>query len=84
MSFILISLIFWLLFFLLCRLSCDKEIVRCVRHREHWIAQTTHYLSVVGKFPDYATGPSRLTTQLPQMVPVPCPAWLLSVYANDV
>ncbi len=101
MSFILISLIFWLLF-LLCRLSCDKEIVRwmwgrslgnsstsayrnlCVRHREHWIAQTTHYLSVVGKFLDYATDPSRLNTQLPQMVPVPCPAWLLSVYANDV
>ncbi len=89
-------------FFLLCRLSCDKEIVRwmrgrslgnsstsayrnlCVRHREHWIAQTTHYLSVVGKFPDYATDPSRLTTQLPQMVSVPFPAWLLSVYANDV
>ncbi len=56
----------------------------CVRHREHWIAQTTHYLSVVGKFPDYATDPSRLTTQLPQMVSVPFPAWLLSVYANDV
>lgn len=56
----------------------------CVRHREHWIAQTTHFLSVIGKFPDYATDPSSLAAQLPQMVPVPCPGWLLSVYAKDV
>lgn len=54
----------------------------CVRHREHWIAQTTHYLSVVAKFPDYATDPSSLGAQVPQMVPVPRPAWLLSVYAR--
>lgn len=56
----------------------------CVRHREQWIAQTTHYLSVVGKFPDYVTDPSSLAAQLTQMVPVPSPAWLLSVYAKDV
>ncbi|XP_056328978.1 uncharacterized protein LOC130241304 isoform X1 [Danio aesculapii] len=56
----------------------------CVRHREKWIAQTTHYLSVVGKFPDCTTDPSSLAARLPQMVPVPCPAWLLSVYAKDV
>ncbi|XP_052472153.1 uncharacterized protein LOC128028874 [Carassius gibelio] len=56
----------------------------CVRHREHWIAQTTHFLSVIGKFPDHATDPSSLANQLPQMVPVPCPGWLLSVYAKDV
>lgn len=56
----------------------------CVRHREQWIAQTTHYLSVVGKFPDCTTDPSSLAARLPQMVPVPCPAWLLSVYAKDV
>lgn len=56
----------------------------CVRHREQWVSQSAEYLSVLGKFMSHATDPSRLAAQMPQMVPVPCPGWLLSVYAKDV
>ncbi len=54
----------------------------CVRHREQWVSQTAE--AVLGKFMSHATDPSCLAAQMPQMVPVPCPGWLLSVYAKDV
>ncbi|KAL0147535.1 hypothetical protein M9458_057163, partial [Cirrhinus mrigala] len=56
----------------------------CVRHREQWVCQSAEYLSVLGKFMSHTTDASRLAAQIPQMVPVPCPGWLLSVYAKDV
>ncbi|CAM4535379.1 unnamed protein product [Leuciscus chuanchicus] len=56
----------------------------CIRHREHWVAQSAEYLSVLGKFMTHVTDRSRLAARIPQMVPVPCPGWLLSVYAKDV
>ncbi|KAL1269402.1 hypothetical protein QQF64_031691 [Cirrhinus molitorella] len=36
------------------------------------------------EFVTQGTDPSSLVAPLPQMVPVPCPSWLLSVYAKDV
>lgn len=56
----------------------------CVRHKEHWLGQSAMYLSVLKPFVTQDTDPSRLVAPLPQMVPVPCPSWLLSVYAKDV
>ncbi|XP_051532972.1 uncharacterized protein si:ch73-112l6.1 isoform X1 [Myxocyprinus asiaticus] len=80
------------------RLSCDKEIVRLmrgqtpgnsattlyrhlrVRHKEQWLVQSAEYFSVLNKFQD----PSTLTARLPQMMPLPSPSLLLSVYVKDV
>ncbi len=91
-----------MLYSFLCRLSCDKEVIRrmrgrtlgnstnalyrqlCARHREQWVSQSAEYLSVLGKFMAHATDPGRLAAQIPQMIPVPCTGWLLSVYAKDV
>ncbi len=56
----------------------------CARHREQWVSQSAEYLSVLGKFMAHATDPGRLAAQIPQMIPVPCTGWLLSVYAKDV
>lgn len=79
------------------RLSCDKELVRlmqcrapgksatamyqhlCVRHKEQWMAQAAEYLSVLNKFQDL----SAVTVRVPQMMPVPSPSLLLTVYAKD-
>ncbi|XP_057213319.1 uncharacterized protein LOC130568463 [Triplophysa rosa] len=56
----------------------------CVRHKEHWLSQSALYLSVLKTFVTQDTDPSRLVAPLPQMVPVPGPSWLLSVYTKDV
>ncbi|XP_076836024.1 uncharacterized protein LOC143481763 [Brachyhypopomus gauderio] len=56
----------------------------CVRHRQQWLAQSSEYLSVLKKFLVPGTDPSTITHQLPPMVPVPTPKWLLTVYAQDV
>ncbi|KAI2651377.1 hypothetical protein H4Q32_019448 [Labeo rohita] len=80
------------------RLSCDKELVQlmrsqtpgksamslyrhlCVRHKDKWLAQSAEYLTVLDKFQDLST----VTAKLPQMMPVPSPSLLLTVYAKDV
>ncbi|XP_076851096.1 uncharacterized protein LOC143501317 [Brachyhypopomus gauderio] len=56
----------------------------CVRHRQQWLTQSSEYLSVLKKFLVPGTDPSTITHQLPPMVPVPTPKWLLTVYAQDV
>lgn len=56
----------------------------CLRHKEHWLGQSAMYLSVLRNFVTQSTDPSSLIAPLPQMMPVPSPAWLLSVYAKDV
>lgn len=56
----------------------------CVKHTEHCLGQSTMYLSVQRNFVTQDTDHSSLVAPLPQMVPVPCPSWLLSVYAKDV
>ncbi|XP_052471905.1 uncharacterized protein LOC128028665 [Carassius gibelio] len=56
----------------------------CLRHKEHYLGQSTLYLSVLRNFVTQNTDPSSLIAALPQMVPVPSPSWLLSVYAREV
>ncbi|KAK1803478.1 hypothetical protein P4O66_020911 [Electrophorus voltai] len=56
----------------------------CVRHRQQWLAKSSEYLSMLKKFLTPGTDPSTITRQLPPMVPLPTPKWLLTVYARDV
>ncbi|KAK1789988.1 hypothetical protein P4O66_002303 [Electrophorus voltai] len=56
----------------------------CIRHRQQWLAKSSEYLFMLKKFLSLGTDPSTITHQLPPMVPVPTPKWLLTVYVQDV